>query len=356
MLTMSSKGRSRSGSGGRGRGILALVVVLILLPGASWSAPSSAAETAFTVGVSGGGPGPGSDSEADSEGEGVEYLLELVQRDFLLDFCAGELGFTGITIGLKPALPPVRLLETDLFPYMMVGLGRGGALGLYGQFTRVTVLALYRGLGDLALSVGGARFFLRGEYAVGNISLRGHLQLEWGELATPTWPEKTEELYFPEWELVTLGGRRLGYLPSSNFYMEIRRRFTEELTLSEGFTMPFGDGRLAPGLLLNIEGKSLAVRLLNQFPQAGLPGYTLLSVGLRGGLILSEEQPRAILLGLDLNFRWFTSGGGTEARAKEGEIDLSASLEAGDLLILGEVHLKGGGATWGLRLRWSLPS
>jgi len=276
---------------------------------------------------------------------GNGYLLQMEQEAFLIRYQGGldPFGIAGVEVALKPAFPPVSILSTDFYPYLSAALGQGLGVGLYGEFTKVTVLALTTGLGDLLAANGGVRFFLRGEYLVGNIGLRGHLQLEWGHPVAPSWPERTTTLYFPEWALVTLGSRARDYYPGSSLYTEIRRRFSEELTLSEGFTVPLSGSPLAPGILFNAEFSHFALRWLSQFPQENQPGYNLLSLGFRQGLVFSPEQRRAFILRLDLNFRWF---------AEHTELDLLGALDMGPPKAFLEFHPAEG--SWGLEVRWRL--
>ncbi len=314
--------------------LLAIFILGFLL---SWSiagvAPGAEIELTELSWGYGGGP------------EGSDYLIQMEQEAFLIRYQGGLDPFRieGVEVALKPALPPVSILSTDFYPYLSAALGRGFGVGLYGEFTKVTVLALTTGLGDLLAASGGMRLFLRGEYLVGNIGLRGHLQLEWGHPAAPSWPERTAVLYFPEWALVTLGSHVRDYYPGSSLYTEIRRRFSEELTLSEGFTVPLPGSPLAPGILFNAEWSGFAFRWLSQFSQAGQPGYTLLSIGFRHGLVFSPEQRRALILRLDLNFRW---------SAEHSELDLLGVLDAGSLRVFFEAHPAEG--SWGLEFRWRL--
>ena len=281
----------------------------------------------------------------DSGPYGSDYLLQMEQEAFLIRYRGGLAPFRigGVEVALKPAFPPVSIFSTDFYPYLSAGLGRGFGVGLYGEFTKVTVLALTTGLGDLLVANGGIRFFLRGEYLVGNIGLRGHLQLEWGHPASPSWPERTTALYFPEWALVTLGSHARGYYPGSSLYTEIRRRFSEGLTLSEGFTIPLPGSPLAPGILFNAEIGDFALRWLSQFSQKDQPGYTLFSLGLRHGLVFTPEQRRALILRLDLNFRWF---------ADHSELDLLGTISAGSLGVF--LKVRPARDSWGLEFRWRL--
>ena len=307
--------------------IFALTLVLILaLPGVLWAA-------GLTVAL---------------EGTGGErnLVIELQQSSFLLEYRLslpeGRIG--GLGLGLLPPLPPIHRLGMELKPYLMLDPRGGATVGLFGERLELSGLALFSALSDLAFSTKGIMLFLRGEYAVGNIGLRGHLQLDFGELAVQPWVGRTGEPYFPEWALVTAGSRSYGYFAGSSLYMEIRRRFSEELTISEGFTTPLVGSRIAPGILINFELGDLALRLLRQFPQEGEEGYTLVSLGFRRGILFSPEQKRAAILRFDLNLRWFPA---------HGEADLLSSYSTDEFILRGEAHLTSEGLRYSLALRLS---
>lgn len=275
-----------------------------------------------------------------------DLVLGLEQSSFILEYrwsLLGE-GFRGIELGLLPPLPPINRMGMKLRPYLMIAPTRGITAGLFGERLELSGLALFSALSDMAFSTKGLLLFFKGEYAVGNIGLRGHLQLDWGELAVQPWKGRTGEPYFPEWALATTTSRHLGYLPGSNLYMEIRRRFSKELTLSEGFTTPFGSSRIAPGILLNAELGSFALRFLRQFPQGAMEGYTLISFGFREGLLYSPEQERAAILRLDLNFRWFPT---------RGEVDFLFSYSTDEFIIRSEAHLVSLEFSYSFTLRWN---
>lgn len=282
------------------------------------------------------------------EGAGGEnvLLIGLQQSSFSIDYrlsLAGP-GFRGIELGLLPPLPTISRLGMELEPYLMIALGRGATAGLFGERRELSGLAFFSVLADMAFSTKGSMLFFKGEYAVGNIGLRGHLQLDWGKLAVQPWAGRTREPYFPEWALVTGGSRLASYLPGSSLYMEIRRRFSEGLTLSEGFTTPLGDSRIAPGILLNAELGSFALRLLRQFPQAEEGGYTLLSLGFRQGVLYSPEQKRAAIIRLDLNFRLFPA---------RGEVDLLSGYSTDQFVVHNEVHLTSEGLSYSFTVKWN---
>ncbi len=279
-------------------------------------------------------------------GEERELLLGLKQSSFRLQYqlTSAAAGLGGIELGLLPPLPPISRLGMDFKPYLMVAPERGVTAGLFGEMKELSGLALLSALTDLAFSTTGAMLFFKGEYAVGNIGLRGHLQLDWGALAVPPWAGRTKEPYFPEWVLVTGGSRNSGYLPGSTLYMEIRRRFSEELTLSEGFTTPFGGSQISPGILLNAELGSFALRLLRQFPQAEEEGYTMVSLGLRQGVLYSPEQKRAAILQADFNLRWFPT---------RSETDFLSYYSTDEFALRNEVHLTSAGLSYSLALQWS---
>jgi hypothetical protein len=275
---------------------------------------------------------------------GDDLLVGLTQGSFLLEYRLSllTLGFKEIEIGLLPPLPPIRRLGMELQPYLMVNPARGLTAGLFGERTELSGLAFLSALTDLAFSTEGLMFFLKGEYAVGNIGLRGHLQLNWGGLAVQPWAGRLKEPYFPEWVLLTTASRRPGYLPNSNLYMEIRRRFSENLTLSEGFTTPLGSSQIVPGILLNAELGSFALRLLRQFPQGAEEGYTLLSLGFRQGVLYNPEQKRAAIVQLDLNLRWFPT---------HAEVDLLSSYSTAEFALQSESHLTSGGLSYSFALQ-----
>jgi|GEM_PF-5712429 len=306
--------------------ILVALALILALSGPLWAA-------ALTVGLEGGGGG--------------SLLLGLKQSSFLLEYRLSLLssGFRGIELGLLPPLPPIQRLGVDFKPYLMLAPGRGATVGLFGERTELSGLAFLSALSDMAFSTKGLMLFLRGEYAVGNIGLRGHLQLDFGRLAVQPWAGRTEEPYFPEWALVTAGSRHSGYLSGSSLYMEIRRRFSRELTISEGFTTPLISSQVAPGILLNVELGSFALRLLRQFPQGAEEGYTLLSLGFRRGILFSPKQKRAAIFQLDLNFRWFPT---------RGEADFLSSYSTDQFSLRGEAHLLAKGSTFSLSLHLKL--
>ena len=282
----------------------------------------------------------------ENHGEASELLLGLSQDAFTLDYrlSLSQPGFKGIGLGFLLPLEPIRKFGLELRPYLMVHPGRGLTAGLFGERLELSGLALLSVLTDLAFSTSGAMFFLKGEYAVGNIGLRGHLQLDWGELAVQPWAGRTREPYFPEWSLTTTSSRKPGYFPNSSLYMEIRRRFSKTLTLSEGFTTPLGDSRLAPGLLLNAELGSFALRLLRQFPQGAEGGYTLISVGFRQGVLYTPEQKRAAIAQGDLNLRFFPD---------HLEVDLLSSYSTAEFGLQSESHLTPEGFSYSFGLRFS---
>lgn len=284
----------------------------------------------------------------ESQGEASELSLGFAQEAFILDYRLSlsrpQSGFKGIGLGLLLPLGPIRRLGLELQPYLMAQPGRGLTAGLFGERLELSGLALLSVLTDLAFSTSGAMFFIKGEYAVGNIGLRGHLQLDWGELAVQPWTGRTREPYFPEWALTTASSRRPGYFPNSSLYMEIRRRFSETLTLSEGFTTPLGSSRIAPGLLLNAELGSFALRLLRQFPQATEAGYTLISVGFRQGVLYTPEQKRAAIAQGDLNFRFYPD---------HLEVDLLSSYSTAEFALQSESHLTPKGFSYSLGFSFS---
>jgi hypothetical protein len=306
-------------------GLLALALTLIL-SGPLWAA-------SLTVGL-------------ESGAGGGDLLLSLEQSSFLLEYRLSlpTLEIAGLKLGLLPPLPPISRWGMELKPYLMLSSREGATAGLFGGRTELSGLAFLSIFSDLAFSTKGLMLFLRGEYAVGNIGLRGHLQLNFGELALQPWEGRTEEPYFPEWALVTAGSHYSGYLTGSSLYMEIRRRFSEELTISEGFTTPLAGGRIAPGILINAELSNFALRLLRQFPQGTEEGYTLVSLGFRRGILFSPEQKRAAILRLDLNFRWFPT---------RGEADLLSSYSTDQFTIHGEVHLIPAGLRYSFALQWN---
>ncbi len=281
----------------------------------------------------------------ENNGEASELRLALFQDAFILGYrlSLSQPRLEGIELGLLPPLSPIRRFGLELRPYLMAYPGRGLTAGLFGERLELSGLAFLSVLTDLSFSTSGAMFFLKGEYAVGNIGLRGHLQLDWGELAIQPWVGRTREPYFPEWSLTTAASREPGYFPNSSLYMEIRRRFSEELTLSEGFTTPLGSSRIAPGLLLNAELGSFALRLLRQFPQETEMGYTLISLGFRQGVLYTPEQKRAAIAQGDLNLRFFPD---------HVEVDLLSSYSTAEFALQSESHLtpKGFSYSFGLRL------
>lgn len=306
--------------------VLMAWVLILVLAGPLWA-------TELSVGL-------------ESGGGGDDLLIGLEQSSFLLEYRLSlpTLEIVGLELGLLPSLPPISRWGMELKPYLMVSPREGATMGLFGERSELSGLAFLSIISDLAFSTKGGMFFLRGEYAVGNIGLRGHLQLDFGELAVQPWEGRTEEPYFPEWALVTAGSRRSGYLTGSNLYIEIRRRFSEELTISEGFTTPLAGGRIAPGILINAELGSFALRLLRQFPQGTEEGYTLFSLGFRRGILFSPEQRRAAILRFDLNSRWFPA---------RGEADLLFSYSTDQFTIHGEAHLIPEGLDYSLALQWN---
>lgn len=279
--------------------------------------------------------------------EGGGLTVGLAQGSFLLEYrlALSTPGFREIELGLLPPLRPIRRFGMELQPYLMLNPGRGLTTGLFAERTELSGLAFLSLLTDLAFSNRGLMFFLKGEYAVGNIGLRGHLQLDWGGLAVQPWAGRQKEPYFPEWALLTTASRRPDYLPSSNLYIEIRRRFSQNLTLSEGFTTPLASSQLAPGILLNAELGSLALRLLRQFPQETEEAYTLLSLGFRQGVLYSPEQKRAAIVQLDLNLRWFP---------QRVEVDLLSSYSTTEFMLQSESHLTSEGFSYSFALQMGL--
>jgi hypothetical protein len=273
-----------------------------------------------------------------------ELLIGLEQSSFRLEYQVSltDTAFRGIELGLLPALPPISRLGMDFKPYLMVAPERGVTAGLWGEMKELSGLALLSALADVAFSTKGAMLFFKGEYAVGNIGLRGHLQLDWGRLAVQPWAARTKEPYFPEWALLTRDSRYFGYLPGSTLYMEIRRRFSEDLTLAEGFTTPFAGSQISPGILLNAELGSFALRLLRQFPQAEEEGYTTVSFGFRQGVLYSPEQMRAAIFQTDFNLRLFPT---------RAEIDLLSNYSTDDFAVRNEAHLTSEGFSYGLVLQ-----
>lgn len=284
----------------------------------------------------------------ESRAGGSELWLALFQDSFILDYylALAQPGpeLKGIGLGLLPPLAPIRRFGVEFRPYLMLNPSRGWAAGLFGERLELSGLALLSVLTDLVFSTSGALFFLKGEYAVGNIGLRGHLQLEWGELAVQPWAGRTRELYFPEWALTTAASRTPGYLATPSLYMEIRRRFSEALTLSEGFTTPLGSSRIAPGLLLNAELGSFALRLLRQFPQATEAGYTLISLGFRQGVLYTPEQKRAAIAQGDLNLRFYPD---------HVEVDLLSRYSTAEFALQSESHLTPEGFSYSFGLKFS---
>ena len=264
----------------------------------------------------------------------VEYRLSLTSTNL-----------SGVEFGLRPPLPPIRRLGLEFEPYLMLDPARGLTAGLVGERMELSMLALFTALADLAFSTRGVMFFLKGEYVVGNIGLRGHLQLDWGELAVQPWTGKDQHSspYFPEWALLTASGRS-GYLPGSSLYMEIRRRFSKDLILAEGFTTPLGGSRIVPGLLFNMELGSFALRFLHQFPQGVEESHTLVSLGFRQGVLYTPEQQRAAIVRLDLNLRLFST---------RMEVDLLSSYSTPEFDIESESHLTAEGLSYKFKFRWS---
>lgn len=272
--------------------------------------------------------------ELTPDDQGLDLVLGFKQESFLLNYRhpLSHLGGARIELGIKPEFLQTKRGAVELNPYLSLDLGRGLTLGLYGESAEIAGLALYSAVGDVALSTKGTMLFFRGEYAVGNIGLRGHLQLTTGELAVQPWLGKTREIYFPDWSLLTASGYHSGYLPGSNFYMEVRRRFPEELILSEGFGSLLNGSRLSPGIFLTAEYKSFSFRIFKQFPQEPAQGYNALSLGYKAGLFRAN-----------LNFKFFSTG---------MEVMLLTRYRADEVTLLTKLYLVAPKLSYGMGVQW----